>query len=55
MVNISVVFSVTAFKGSEFKVTRKVWFQVGVGVLLTLLIIKYFIEIHWIFHHLSSS
>lgn len=31
------------------KVTRKVWFQVGVGVLLTLLIIKYFIEIHWIF------
>jgi predicted PurR-regulated permease PerM len=30
-------------------VTRKVWFQVGVGVLLALLIIKYFIEIHWIF------
>ncbi|KMY33907.1 AI-2E family transporter [Lysinibacillus xylanilyticus] len=29
--------------------TRKVWFQVGVGVLLALLIIKYFIEIHWIF------
>ncbi|MFJ6209021.1 AI-2E family transporter [Lysinibacillus sp. NPDC092081] len=29
--------------------TRKVWFQVGVGVLLVLLVIKYFIEIHWIF------
>ncbi|KOY80392.1 AI-2E family transporter [Lysinibacillus macroides] len=29
--------------------TRKVWFQVGVGILLALLIIKYFIEIHWIF------
>ncbi|MGE8035055.1 AI-2E family transporter [Lysinibacillus sp. NPDC093692] len=29
--------------------TRKVWFQVGVGILLTLLVIKYFIEIHWIF------
>ncbi|MGE7946140.1 AI-2E family transporter [Lysinibacillus sp. NPDC093688] len=31
------------------KVTRKVWFQVGVGILLALLVIKYFIEIHWIF------
>jgi len=31
------------------RVTRKVWFQVGVGILLTLLIIKYFVEIHWIF------
>jgi len=30
-------------------VTRKVWFQVGVGILLVLLVIKYFIEIHWIF------
>ncbi|MBG9455496.1 lipoprotein [Lysinibacillus sphaericus] len=29
--------------------TRKVWFQVGVGILLALLVIKYFIEIHWIF------
>ncbi len=29
--------------------TRKVWFQVGVGILLVLLVIKYFIEIHWIF------
>lgn len=33
--------------------TRKVWFQVGVGILLTLLIIKYFIEIHWIFSPLG--
>lgn len=31
------------------KLTRKLWFQVGVGILLTLLVIKYFIEIHWIF------
>ncbi|WP_285397402.1 AI-2E family transporter [Lysinibacillus sp. fls2-241-R2A-57] len=31
------------------KVTRKVWFQVCVGILLVLLIIKYFVEIHWIF------
>ena len=30
--------------------TRKLWFQVGVGILLTLLIIKYFIEIHAIFN-----
>ncbi|GLC89483.1 AI-2E family transporter [Lysinibacillus piscis] len=29
--------------------TRKVWFQVGVGILLALLIIKYFVEIQWIF------
>ena len=29
--------------------TRKVWFQVGVGLLLMLLIIKYFVEIKWIF------
>ena len=29
--------------------TRKLWFQVGIGVLLTLLVVKYFIEIHWIF------
>lgn len=31
------------------ELTRKLWFQVGVGVLLTLLVIKHFIEIHWIF------
>lgn len=36
-------------KGSAERVTRKVWFQVGVGILLTLLILKYFIEIRWIF------
>lgn len=31
------------------ELTRKLWFQVGIGLLLTLLVIKYFIEIHWIF------
>ncbi|MEG0261353.1 MAG: AI-2E family transporter [Lysinibacillus sp.] len=29
--------------------TRKLWFQVGVGALLTLLVLKYFIDIYWIF------
>ncbi len=29
---------------------KKVWFQVGIGILIALLIIKYFIEIHWIFN-----
>lgn len=29
--------------------THKLWFQTGIGVLITLLIVKYFIEIHWIF------
>lgn len=28
---------------------KKLWFQVGVGVLLAILIIKYFMEISWIF------
>ncbi len=28
--------------------TRKVWFQVAIGLLLSLFIIKYFIEIKWI-------
>lgn len=30
--------------------TKKLWFQVGVGALITLLIVKYFIEIQWIFN-----
>lgn len=30
--------------------TRKLWFQVGIGILITLLIVKYFIEIHAIFN-----
>ncbi|ATP42096.1 AI-2E family transporter [Solibacillus sp. R5-41] len=30
--------------------TRKLWFQVGVGILIMLLIVKYFIEIHPIFN-----
>ena len=29
--------------------TKKLWFQVGVGILLALLIIKYFMEIQGIF------
>lgn len=29
--------------------TRKLWFQAGVGILLALLITKYFMEIKWIF------
>ncbi len=32
--------------------TKKVWFQVGIGILLSLLIIKYFIEIKAIFNPL---
>lgn len=32
--------------------TKKLWFQAGVGIILVLLIIKYFIEIHWIFNPL---
>ncbi|SOC18292.1 predicted PurR-regulated permease PerM [Ureibacillus xyleni] len=30
--------------------TKKVWFQVGIGILITLLIVKYVIEIHDIFN-----
>ncbi|MED3662223.1 AI-2E family transporter [Ureibacillus sp. FSL K6-8385] len=30
--------------------TKKLWFQVGIGILIALLIIKYVIEIHWIFN-----
>lgn len=29
--------------------TRKVWFQAGVGILLLLLIVKYIVEVNWIF------
>ncbi|HWL13212.1 MAG TPA: AI-2E family transporter [Ureibacillus sp.] len=28
--------------------TKKVWFQVGIGMIIALLIIKYVIEVHWI-------
>ncbi len=35
-------------KGSEF-VTKKLWFQTGVALLLAILIIKYFMEINFIF------
>jgi len=30
-------------------VTRKLWFQVGVGILLSLIIIKFFVEVNWLF------
>ncbi|MFC7685983.1 AI-2E family transporter [Ureibacillus sp. GCM10028918] len=30
--------------------TKKVWFQVGIGMIIALLIIKYVVEIHWIFN-----
>ncbi|MBD8026541.1 AI-2E family transporter [Ureibacillus sp. Re31] len=30
--------------------TKKVWFQVGIGIIIALLIIKYVVEIHWIFN-----
>lgn len=33
---------------------RKAWFQIGVGVLLSLLIIKYFMEINWMFSPLIT-
>lgn len=32
--------------------TKKLWFQAGIGIIIALLIIKYFIEIHWIFNPL---
>lgn len=30
--------------------TKKVWFQAGIGIIILLLIIKYVVEIHWIFN-----
>lgn len=32
--------------------TKKLWFQYGIAILIGLLIIKFFIEIHWIFNPL---
>lgn len=34
--------------------TRKLWFQVSIGILLTLLIMKYFVEVQWIFQPIIS-
>lgn len=31
-------------------VTKKLWFQTGVGILLALLIVKYFLEIKHLFY-----
>lgn len=36
-------------KGRVLSVTRKLWFQVGIGILLSLLIIKFFVEVNWLF------
>lgn len=33
--------------------TKKLWFQLGVGILLSLLIVKFFVEIKWIFSPLG--
>lgn len=32
--------------------TNKLWFQTGIGILIALLIVKFFVEIHWIFNPL---
>lgn len=37
------------YKGSVCGLLKKLWFQVGVGILLSLLIIKYFVSIIWVF------
>lgn len=34
---------------SFYSLTRKLWFQVGVGILLFLLIVKFFVEVNWLF------
>ena len=36
-------------KGGLQSLTRKRWFQVGVAILLSLLIIKFFVEVNWLF------
>lgn len=33
--------------------TKKLWFQLGVGILLSILIVKFFVEIKWIFSPLG--
>lgn len=36
--------------GIRRRMTKKLWFQAAVGILLVLLIIKYFVEVQWIFN-----
>lgn len=36
-------------EGRKTLLTRKLWFQVAVGILLALLIIKFFVEVKWLF------
>src|SRR5690625_1152562 len=33
----------------SYALTRKLWFQLAIGILLSLIIIKYFVEVQWIF------
>lgn len=33
--------------------TKKLWFQLGVGILLTLIIITYLVEVNWLFRPIS--
>src|SRR5690625_2829787 len=35
--------------GEDVTLTKRLWFQVGIGILLSLIILKYFMEIKWIF------
>lgn len=35
--------------GGILSLTRKLWFQLGIGALLTLLIIKFVVEVNWLF------
>ena len=35
--------------GGVSNLTKKVWFQTGVAILLALLIVKYVVEVQWLF------
>lgn len=50
--DISVYFKEYFLIGGGY-MTKKRWFQWGVGILLTLFIIKYFVEVNWIFSPLA--
>lgn len=39
-------------EGGITPMTKKLWFQWGIAILIGLLIIKFFVEIHWIFNPL---
>lgn len=48
VINRILIHNVDNCKGRE-RLTKKLWFQVGVGILLAILIIKYFLEISFLF------